>query len=203
MPRAARTFRPIALLAVALAYAVPGAGHVCIGRPVRGLILFLTITVTFWSGVAVGGVMTLDRRNERWWFTAQMLNGVSGFIGWRQYEKTHDRLAAKLAEDRRYQGQMAATRREPRLGSPAAVHRVFMDGILAEEGLALAPPADTVARAYTGVAGMLNLLCIFDVLVLSLMGVSGEGPVPGQRQPKGRYALTPPERPAGTKGSKP
>jgi hypothetical protein len=40
----------------------------------------------------------------------------------------------------------------------------------------VADPAAGVARAYTGIAGMMNLLCIFDVLMLGLMGVWGEPP---------------------------
>jgi hypothetical protein len=41
-------------------------------------------------------------------------------------------------------------------------------------GLALATPMDNAARAYTGIAGLLNLLCIFDVVALSLMGAASE-----------------------------
>ena len=45
---------------------------------------------------------------------------------------------------------------------------------LADKGLSLSYPADTVARAYAGVAGMLNLMCIFDAVMLAAMGRFGE-----------------------------
>ena len=35
-------------------------------------------------------------------------------------------------------------------------------------------PTDVVARAYAGIAGMLNLLCIFDAVVLAMLGHFGE-----------------------------
>ena len=50
------------------------------------------------------------------------------------------------------------------------------DDALAEKNLALVYPTDSVARAYTGIAGMLNLLCIFDAVMLGLLGRFGEPP---------------------------
>ena len=70
--------KPIkALLAFALAWLVPGAGHAFVGRPWRGLIIFLAIGATFWGGVAMGGVMTVDQKEQKWWFAAEMLTGVA------------------------------------------------------------------------------------------------------------------------------
>jgi hypothetical protein len=37
-------------------------------------------------------------------------------------------------------------------------------------------PTLNVARPYAGIAGMLNLLCIMDAVVLAFMGVYGEPP---------------------------
>mgnify|MGYP000853354412 CR=1 FL=1 len=37
---------------------------------------------------------------------------------------------------------------------------------------------DNVARAYAGIAGLLNLLCIFDATILALMGRFGEPVAP-------------------------
>ena len=43
------------MLAVMLACAIPGAGHLYLGRAKRGIIIFLTVTALFWAGVGVGG----------------------------------------------------------------------------------------------------------------------------------------------------
>jgi len=157
------THRPNALLALALAWLIPGAGHAYIGRLRRGIIIFITITVTFWAGMAMGGVLTVDPRTERWWFFAEMGAGAHGLIGWRLSHAVYDRL-----ED------------DPAIGSPprTAAGLVHYQQVIekrqADDGIALVAPMDSVARAYAGVAGLLNLLATFDVTTLALMGVRGE-----------------------------
>lgn len=55
-----------------LAWLVPGAGHFYLGERGRGLVYLATITVTFWSGVAIGGVRgTVDPQQRQLWFIAQ------------------------------------------------------------------------------------------------------------------------------------
>ena len=43
-------------LAVPLAWFVPGAGHVYLGRRLRGVVIFLTIAATFWAVYAIAGL---------------------------------------------------------------------------------------------------------------------------------------------------
>ena len=67
MPSVARV--PLAGL---LAWLVPGLGHLFVGERVRGLIYLITITVTFWGGIAIGGVRdTVDPQARTTWFLAQ------------------------------------------------------------------------------------------------------------------------------------
>jgi len=152
-----------------LAWIMPGAGHVYLGRTVRGVILCVCINGLFWAGVAVGGVFTVEPRGERWWFIAQMFTGASGTTAWyRQKNAHHDALAKaeKLIED---SGES--------MGQREAYTR-----ILVANKLALSYPSDTVARAYSGVAGMLNLMCIFDAFMLAAIGAGGE-PEPDKPKP--------------------
>jgi len=59
-----------------LSWAIPGMGHIYLGHRTRGIILLATITVTFWTGVAIGGVRnTVDPQEHRLWFTAQVCAG--------------------------------------------------------------------------------------------------------------------------------
>ena len=139
---------PLPFVALVLAYLVPGAGHAYLGRVRRGIIIFVTITALFWSGVAIGGVMTVDSQRERWWFIAEVFTGVHGLVGWHRQRQLYDGL-------RNVEGES-------------------LDEKLQNAGVALVAPAEGVARAYAGVAGLLNLMCIFDALMLSLMGVAGE-----------------------------
>ena len=59
-----------------LAWLVPGLGHIYLGHRVRGLVCLVTITVTFWTGVAIGGVQaTVDPKERTLWFMAQLCTG--------------------------------------------------------------------------------------------------------------------------------
>lgn len=63
-------------LAGLLSWLLPGAGHLFIGERVRGIILIATITVTFWTGVAIGGVKNTVNPHDRWlWFLGQVCAG--------------------------------------------------------------------------------------------------------------------------------
>ena len=62
----------------------------------------------------------------------------------------------------------------PKRGGRPGERRMVIDSELAERNVALVYPVDIAARAYAGVAGLLNLLCIFDAATLALMGVTGE-----------------------------
>ncbi len=160
-----------AVIATALAWGVPGAGHVFLGRKLRGAIIFVVIAATFWAGVAMGGVMTVDRQFERWWFIAQMCTGVHGLIGWQRQTAIYEQILddPDILEARRTRkNEEIQYAIDARLASwPGKDDQPY-------RGLALVAPTDTIARAYTGVAGLLNLMCMFDVLVLGLMGARGE-----------------------------
>ncbi|HHH76396.1 MAG TPA: hypothetical protein ENL03_05165 [Phycisphaerae bacterium] len=158
---------PAALLAALLGFLVPGLGHIMLGRVRRGIIIFIVIGVTFWTGVAVGGVMTVDFYYERPWFVAQIMTGIHGGIAWLRQNKVYNQMEVagttpqKSSSDQSYQG-----------------HQSKVVDYLAKKELALVCPAADVARAYTGVAGMLSIMCVFDVLLLGLIGVRGEGEKP-------------------------
>jgi len=162
---------PFLFAVLVLGWFIPGLGHALLGRLHRGIVIFAIVAATFWSGVAIGGVMTVDYHNQRWWFAAQTLAGVHGVMGWYRQDKIYQRLSA-----------------DPEVGLPH--HRLSqariawnyrLDRKLAEESLAMVSPADTVARAYSGVAGLLNLMCVFDAVMLSLLGVSGEPAPPAPK----------------------
>jgi TM2 domain-containing membrane protein YozV len=113
-----------------LSWIVPGLGHIYLGHRRRGLILLVTITATFWSGVAIGSVQgTVDPTERKLWFFAQIgtgANAISAVI--------LNRITTR--EDR-------ANNRKP----------VVTNWVAAEVGV-----------HYTGVAGLLNILVIFDAV---------------------------------------
>jgi len=59
-----------------LAWLLPGLGHLYIGDRKRGWVILVTIAVTFWGGVAIGGVRhTVNPSTKRLWFLAQITAG--------------------------------------------------------------------------------------------------------------------------------
>ena len=92
------------LLAAALAWLLPGLGHVYLGQRLRGLILIVVITATFWCGVAVGGVQsTIQPRARKAWFMAQMCTGSHALaaLGWGELRSRNhpDERAGYTEED--------------------------------------------------------------------------------------------------------
>ena len=60
----------------ALTWLAPGVGHLFIGERARGIIFLVVISITFWTGIAVGGVKnTVDPENRRLWFMGQICAG--------------------------------------------------------------------------------------------------------------------------------
>mgnify|MGYP005836369025 CR=1 FL=1 len=75
--KAASSGATTTVLAAFLAWIVPGLGHVYLGHKVRGLVIMITIALTYWGGVAIGGVKTTVQPQERQaWFMAQVCAGA-------------------------------------------------------------------------------------------------------------------------------
>jgi len=194
-PKTGRSAVPA--VALVLAWLIPGAGHVYIGRTMRGVIIFVVITATFWAGVAMGGIMTVDSRTQRWWFMANVGTGVHGLLGWYRCNKIYEQAereldrgadAARFANDQRGAAVEESGRQKGPLTRTqlAAVtgklREEYVDKILSDQGYRLSAPAETVARAYAGVAGLLNLLCVFDAAILALMGAGAESGARAKRR---------------------
>ena len=65
----------------ALSWLLPGAGHIFLGDRKRGAILFIVITATFWTGVAIGGVQsTVQPQKHKLWFMGQVCCGAHTLI---------------------------------------------------------------------------------------------------------------------------
>jgi hypothetical protein len=59
-----------------LSWILPGLGHIYLRQRARGLICLVTITATFWTGVAVGSVQsTVAPKARKLWFLAQLCTG--------------------------------------------------------------------------------------------------------------------------------
>lgn len=127
-----------------LSWVLPGLGHLYVGERVRGWILLVTMTVTFWTGVAVGGVRgTVDIKGHTGWFMAQICSG--GHTG----AALALRWATGPGEGETQAAQLNA---HPRRGeSPPTFYGHFA--------------SIDIGIVYTAVAGLLNVLIILDAIV--------------------------------------
>lgn len=114
-----------------LGWIVPGLGHIFIGDRARGTICLAAIVLTFWTGVAIGGVRgTINPQSL--WTVAQLFAGANTGVAYLIRQTTAPK-----------------TRDEQAATSPPS-------WISADIGL-----------HYTGVAGLLNILVIFDAMARS------------------------------------
>ena len=124
-------------LAGPLAWLVPGAGHYYLGMKARGIILFVTVTAMFWTGVLIGGLRsTVDPHKNAPWFLGEIGAGGNALL---------------------------AVGINNALDWPA-------DGY---DGRSWGKARD-IGVVYAGVAGLLNLLAVFDVLVRATSGAVKE-----------------------------
>jgi zinc transporter ZupT len=84
------------VLTAIFAWILPGLGHWWIGQRVRAIIFFAVTTITFWGGVAVGGLRSTVSSNENGaWVAAQLCMGPQALGAlWlsNQYRSRNDEL---------------------------------------------------------------------------------------------------------------
>src|SRR5437762_593834 len=71
-----RQFNPSAAV---LAWLWPGVGHLYLGHRRRGRYIMFGVLLLFFGGILIGGLDSIDRKNDRLWFLAQGLNGPIAF----------------------------------------------------------------------------------------------------------------------------
>ena len=83
---------PSTAVAACLAWVLPGMGHWWLGHRTRAAIFFVVITVTFWAGVAVGGVRnTISPKDNGAWIAAQLCVGPQALFALYLNQKTVER----------------------------------------------------------------------------------------------------------------
>ncbi|MFA6045747.1 MAG: DUF6677 family protein [Phycisphaerales bacterium] len=70
-------FRPLGLVAACV---LPGLGHIVNGETKRGLCIGAGVLGLFFSGLLIGGIDTIDSREDRVWFFGQALVGPLSFV---------------------------------------------------------------------------------------------------------------------------
>jgi len=112
----------VLLIAGLLSWLIPGAGYLWLNEKKRAIIIFVTITLTFCTGVYLGSIGVIDPVGAWWWYIAQMMSSPAVAI----------------------LGYVSAGGAFPVYGKP-----------------------NDLGQIYTGIAGLLNLLCIVNAVYLA------------------------------------
>ncbi len=134
-----------------LAWLVPGAGHYFLGYRNFALVFFLAISVPFWAGLAIGGVVnSVNPGKNPWLFLAEL--GIGGytapnvFVTWSIENRLLQELRLPAIPDQR--------------SSPVEYDRWAR----ARARYVAYYPESDVAQIYLATAGLLNLLAILDAI---------------------------------------
>jgi len=123
-----------------LAWLIPGLGHLYMGDIKRGLILCITISGLFISGLLIGGVGVVDYKLNKAWFFGQMFNGPAVVLAIVRSKTLMTYPDAPVATSRYFGTPHEPNAYAPSFGRPNEI------GIL-----------------YTALAGLLNLFIFYDV----------------------------------------
>lgn len=157
----APAFRPLALLA---AVAIPGLGHFVAGERARGGWIALGVLGLFFGGILLGGIDTVDSKEDRAWFYGQAVVGPIAFgvdYVHQNHFKVKDARSGRMRtaypdEGRGGDGRPVAGGRPPNSKSIGKMNEI--------------------GTLYSTIAGMLNLIAILDA------GFPGRRTEPGRRK---------------------
>ena len=120
--------------AAVLAWLWPGLGHISLGQRKRGVLVMFGVLWLFVGGVLIGGIDSVDRRDDPLWFLAQSLCGpIALAVDW-----TNQRWLKQVPAD-----------------------PVELESRLDRKGLG---HVNEMGTLFSALGGLMNLVAILDVL---------------------------------------
>ena len=155
-------------LALVFAWLVPGLGHLMIGEKARGMIFLVTLHGLFALGLLIGGIRAINPADQPIWRYTQFLSGWPMLVS-NHFEKT-DFEPNYIDEDQNHQIPMErlyqADRPSALNDDNRAARIAYAKDFFQKYPLfTYHPKIQDIGSVYCGLAGMLNLLVIFDVLL--------------------------------------
>lgn len=134
--------QPLHLASGVLGWVFPGLGHLRNGDGRRGRLVMLGVVGLFLTGVLVGGIDSVDRREDGAWFLAQAGAGPIAFLT--------DALNAGLLKSGRFGTLLPMTAPN---GATLQVSSFKSVGLVNDAGI-----------LFTSMAGLLNAIALLDAL---------------------------------------
>lgn len=165
-------FQPAAALFAAI---FPGLGHFYLGQVRRGVLVAGGVMGLYLTGLLIGGIQCVDRKDNYIWFLGQALVGPMTFgLDYVHHEhlKVREMDTRTGVETRRRAPQPTETR-DPRTGQPIGI--ALINGIptaKTSDGTTIAPAYPSYVKAvprsnelgtlFTTIAGFLNVIVVID-----------------------------------------
>ena len=163
-------------LAAVLGWLVPGAGHAYVGERRRGVLIAVGVLGMFVSGLLIGGIDVVDKREDFVWFIGQSLVGPVAFgtdYVHQHHIKVRDARSGMLRSAHPYEIRHPNTGEAVIVRDPATgASRSFVDPRTGQVRQATAsdrPPntkslgrVNELGTLFCTLAGMLNLIAIID-----------------------------------------
>jgi len=115
-PRARDNYVASLLTVGLLAWLVPGAGHVALKEIRRGIIIFITIVVTFVIGLYVGSIGVVNPAKSKLAYAAQVMNTPAvALLGRMTVERRYDKALGYVVVKNKY----------PVFGKPSEIGQIY------------------------------------------------------------------------------
>jgi len=156
-------------MALVLAWLVPGLGHVLLGQRRRGVIFAVTIHGLFAAGMLIAGVRAINPEQQIWTYT-QYLAGWPMLLVSPIEKHQMAELEQLIKNLPKYGLEMpdGQVLMRPPVNDDSKIPeriRFGKEAIARYPLLSNHPKVQDIGAVYCGIAGMLNLLVMFDVLL--------------------------------------
>jgi len=183
-----------------LAWLVPGLGHIIIGERTRGFVFLITIHALFGLGLLFGGMRSIKPAEQPIWTYTQYLNGWPMLVAnhfWEGFSREYlpqpnggSRSAMESSFDAEAPPRPNINGESPQAnvnGQMMDRTQYTKDFIARYPAFAFHPKIHDMGAVYCGIAGMLNLLVMFDLL-LRVTGSQRQDPAEARRAKRAAVA---------------
>jgi TM2 domain-containing membrane protein YozV len=157
----------IGYLALVLSWLIPGIGHFIIGEKARGLIFALTVQGLFAAGLFIGGIRAINPVDQPIWTYTQFLAGWPMLVA-NPIEKQYAPSVSPNDKSKLDALMDTYIAQRPPIDDPSQneARKTYAKDFIAQHGIfSYHPKVQDIGSVYCGIAGMLNLLVMFDVLL--------------------------------------
>jgi uncharacterized membrane protein YhaH (DUF805 family) len=130
----------------AAAWLVPGGGYFVLGERRRAWVVFLTVGITFLTGLYIGSIGVVNPISSKPWYIAQIMNSPAVML-----------IGRHVAE-----AEITARRIRDSARSPQAQQQAMARA--QEQLYSVYGRPSEVGQIYTSISGLLNLLCIVNAM---------------------------------------